>query len=237
MILDSDENKQRILAKFLEICPLEGFSDNSLSQAMILCKIDTKYQNLIFENGCFDLILYYIDQKNANLSQKIAKNDNFSQFKIRDKIRFALYELFENEKENRLVLQRLQQFYLNIKKGPRPVLLSLQHIAKISDFIWRAIGDKSTDFNFYTKRLTLSKIILQTFFVFMKDDSQDLYKTKKYIDLQIEKVMKFEKFKVKIKNISLDLKEKSQEIFIDENKKLKSIKRLIKDLPFIRLFN
>ena len=54
--------------------------------------------------------------------------------------------------------------------------------------IWFGINDKSTDFNFYTKRLTLAKIILRTLFVFVKDESADLMATKKFIDLQIEKL-------------------------------------------------
>ena len=114
--------------------------------------------------------------------------------------------------------------------------MAFKHAGKIADFIWIAIGDKSTDFNFYSKRLTLSKIILQTFAIFIKDESTDLENTKKFIDLQIEKVMKFEKFKAKIKNFSANFKEKSCEFFQDENGNIKPAKQVLQDLPFIRLF-
>ncbi len=242
MILDSLENKQKILVAFLEICPLEGFSDETLGKAFEKCEIDTKYQKLIFENGCFDLIFFYIDEKNRKLGQIIEKTANFKNFKIREKIRFALVNLFENEAKNKLVLTRLRNFYFDpknfasIQYGPRPLFYAFRHVAKISDFIWTAIGDSSTDFNYYTKRLTLSKIILQVFAVFIKDDSANLQKTKEKIDAEIEKVMKFEKFKAKIKNISADLKEKSCNFFHDDNSQMKSAKQILRDLPFIRLF-
>ena len=242
MILDSAENKQKILSNFLDICAFEGWSNATLSKACELAEIDQKFLNLIFENGCLDLIEFYIAQQNRKLSEIIAATPDFASFKVREKIKFALYNLFESEKNNQLALQRLRNFYFDFKNfagteyGPRPLFMAFKHVGKISDFIWDAIGDKSTDFNFYTKRLTLSKIILQTFAVFVKDESVDLNVTKKFIDLQIEKVMKFEKFKAKIKNLSTDLKEKSCEFFHDEQGNIKTPRQVLSDLPFVRLF-
>lgn len=242
MILDSTENKQKILANFLKIAAFEGWSNATLSKACELSSIDAKFQNFIFEKGCLDLIEFYIEEQNHQLSQIIAKTTDFKSFKVREKIKFALYNLFENEAKHQLALQRLRAFYLDFKNftttenGPRPLFMAFKHVGKISDFIWFAIGDQSTDFNFYSKRLTLSKIILQTFTVFIKDESTDLNKTKKFIDLQIEKVMKFEKFKLKIKKLSNGLKEKSCEFFYDENGNIKTPNQVLHDLPFVRLF-
>ena len=242
MILDSIENKQKILANFLNICAFEGWNEATLSKAFELSEVDVKFQNLVFENGCLDLIEFYIAEQNRKLCAIIEATPDFASFKVRQKIQFALHALFENEKPHRLALQRLQNFYFdvrnfsNIKQGPRPLFMAFKHAGKIADFIWIAIGDKSTDFNFYSKRLTLSKIILQTFAIFIKDESTDLENTKKFIDLQIEKVMKFEKFKAKIKNFSANFKEKSCEFFQDENGNIKPAKQVLQDLPFIRLF-
>lgn len=247
MILDSIENKQKILHNFLEIVQFDGWNDFTLSKAIELSDIDKKFQNLIFENGCLDLIEFYIEEQNRKLLQKIAQNNNFSALKVRQKITFALVTIFENEQKHQLALQRLRNFYLDaknfsqIKYGPKPLFLGLKHAAKMADFIWLAINDKSTDFNFYTKRLTLAKIILQSFFVFVKDDSGNLLKTKNFIDLQIEKVMKFEKFKSKIRGqvngVSKKLKHVSHEFLCDEAGNIKPVNKIIKDLPFIRLFN
>lgn len=242
MILDSTENKRKILANFLEIAAFDGWSNATLSKACELSAIDPKFLNLIFENGCLDLIEFYIEEQNNKLAEKIAATAGFAGFKIREKIKFALYNLFENEKKHQLSLQRLRGFYFDLRNlsnsqyGPHPLIMAFKHVGKISDFIWAAIGDKSTDFNFYTKRLTLSKIILQTFGIFIKDESHNLNKTKNFIDLQIEKVMKFEKFKAQVKNFSSGLKEKSCEFFYDDAGNIKAPKQVLQDLPFIRLF-
>ena len=64
--------------------------------------------------------------------------------------------------------------------------------------------------------------------VFLKDGDANLSKTKKFIDKEIEKVMKFEKFKVKTKEMTKNL-------VLDEKGHIKSPKEIIKNLPFLRL--
>jgi ubiquinone biosynthesis protein COQ9 len=104
----------------------------------------------------------------------------------------------------------------------------MRNCFKIADFIWREIRDQSTDFNFYTKRLTLAKIILRSLLVFVKDDSENFTKTKNFIDSQIANVMKFEKRKMQVKKIVTAA-------FLNENGGLKSPKEIVKNLPFFRL--
>jgi ubiquinone biosynthesis protein COQ9 len=234
VLLDSDQTKRQILSEFLKICVFEGWNNNSLLQALANCNIGAKFADLIFENGCLDVAEFYIEIQNQKAAAEIAKIENFELQKVRDKIRLALYARFAVEKNNQIVLQRLINFYFNlenlasVKMGPKPLLQSLKSCYKIADFIWNAINDQSTDFNFYTKRLTLSKIILRSLRVFVQDKSGDFTATKNFIDLEIAKVMKFEKCK-------LQLKKYVGEIFLDEKGELKSPKNIIKNLPFIRL--
>jgi ubiquinone biosynthesis protein COQ9 len=242
MIFDSIETKQKILSQFLELVEFDSWSEETLKKAIRNSNIDDKFQNLIFENGCLDLIKFYIDQQNIKSSQLIEKIPDFKNLKIRDKIKKSLYSRFEVELENKIALQRLVNFYLDpnnflsIKYGPKPLLQSLKSCYKIADFIWYNIGDKSTDFNFYTKRITLSKIILCSLFVFLRDDNSEFERTKRFIDIQIEKVMNFEKRKAKIKDMSSKVKSGFLEFILDENGLPKSPKKILKNLPFIRLF-
>lgn len=234
MLLDSTETKEKILHEFLKICAFEGWTNDALLQATTNCGISEKFANIIFENGCLEIAQFYIDSQNKKLSQKISEINDFHAQKIRDKIRLSLYIRFEIEKENRLVLQRLINFYLNPKNltsfemGPKPMLQGMKSCYKISDFIWKEINDQSTDFNFYTKRLTLAKIILRSLLVFIKDDKEGFAKTKNFIDSQIAKVMKFEKRKAQAKKFFTAT-------FANESGSLKSPREVIRNLPFFRL--
>jgi hypothetical protein len=113
-------------------------------------------------------------------------------------------------------------------QGAKPALQGIKSCYKIADFIWYELNDQSTDFNFYTKRMTLSKIILRSSLVFVKDESQNFNKTKNFVDSQIAKVMKFEKCKIQVKKFV-------SEAFLDQNGVLKSPTKIVKSLPFFRL--
>ncbi len=236
MLLDSFETKSMVLAEFLKICVFDGWNDEALEKSVKNCGIDQKFTNLIFENGLIDLINFYIESQNEKSLQSLP---DLSLEKIRNKIRFSLYARFEVEQENKLALQRLLAFYanpknfVNFKYGPRPIFNALHASYKVADFIWKNINDQSTDFNFYTKRLTLAKIILRSLFVFVKDESENFSVTKKFIDSQIEKVMQFEKFKAKLRNFQA--KSHFKQFFLDEEGFPKTPKEIIKNLPFFRL--
>jgi ubiquinone biosynthesis protein COQ9 len=65
------------------------------------------------------------------------------------------------------------------------------------DAMWRAVGDTSTDFNFYTKRATLAGVYGATAVRWFTDDGEDEKATDEFLAARIENVMQFEKFKAK----------------------------------------
>jgi ubiquinone biosynthesis protein COQ9 len=64
-----------------------------------------------------------------------------------------------------------------------------------ADRMWRLAGDTATDFNHYTKRMTLSAVYLSTLVTFVNDDSEDYADTRAFLDRRIDNVMQFEKVK------------------------------------------
>jgi len=73
------------------------------------------------------------------------------------------------------------------------------------DRMWRAVGDTSTDFNFYTKRAILAGVYSATLMRWFTDQSEDEAETKAFLDARIENVMQFEKFKAQVKERTKDL--------------------------------
>lgn len=228
MLIDSPETKEKILSEFLKICSFEGWTYEALIKAAKNCGINENFLPLIFENELLDLADFYLESYNQKSAEIFAK---FSANKIRDKIRFSLYARFEAEKENKIAIQRLINFYLDpknftsLKTGARPAIKGMQACYKIADFIWKNIDDQSTDFNYYTKRATLGKIIFRAIAVFLKDGNVN-----KFIDEEIEKVMRFEKIKSQVKKTFC-------EFVFDEKGSARSPKEVIKNLPFFRLFS
>ena len=67
-----------------------------------------------------------------------------------------------------------------------------------ADAIWTALGDVSDDYNWYTKRMTLSGVYSATVLYWLGDDSADNQATWDFLDRRIENVMQFEKMKAQV---------------------------------------
>ncbi|MEO0879331.1 MAG: COQ9 family protein, partial [Pseudomonadota bacterium] len=72
------------------------------------------------------------------------------------------------------------------------------------DRIWRGLGDKSTDFNFYSKRTILSGVWSTTFARWLADDTDELEATKSFLADRIANVMQIEKFKAQVQKTNID---------------------------------
>jgi ubiquinone biosynthesis protein COQ9 len=72
---------------------------------------------------------------------------------------------------------------------------------RTADRIWRALGDTSTDENFYSKRAILSGVLASTYARWFSDDSADHEATWAFLDARIDNVMQFEKFKARLKPV------------------------------------
>jgi ubiquinone biosynthesis protein COQ9 len=68
------------------------------------------------------------------------------------------------------------------------------------DAMWRAAGDVSTDFNFYTKRGILAGVYGSTLVRWFADASADEAATNEFLAARIDNVMQLEKFKAKAKH-------------------------------------
>jgi len=67
-----------------------------------------------------------------------------------------------------------------------------------ADAIWGALGDSSRDYNWYTKRATLSGVYSATALYWLGDQSPEHADTWAFLDRRIEGVLKFEKAKASL---------------------------------------
>jgi len=68
-----------------------------------------------------------------------------------------------------------------------------------ADRMWRLAGDTTTDFNHYTKRITLGGVYASTLLVWLDDKSEGLAETRAFLERRIADVMRFEKWKAQMR--------------------------------------
>ena len=61
--------------------------------------------------------------------------------------------------------------------------------------MWRAAGDRASDFSYYTKRAMLGGVYASTLLYWLSDSSEENQATWAFLDHRIENVMQIEKFR------------------------------------------
>ena len=88
--------------------------------------------------------------------------------KIREKIRGLVWRRLEIMGPAREAVRRA----LAILAMPQNLPLGLRVSWRTADLMWRIAGDTSTDFNHYTKRMTLGAVYASTLLAWLDDDSE-----------------------------------------------------------------
>jgi ubiquinone biosynthesis protein COQ9 len=111
--------------------------------------------------------------------------------KVRDRIRSMIWFRLELMAPAREAVRKA----LAILAMPQNVPLALRTGWRSADLMWRLAGDTATDYNHYTKRLTLSGVYASTLLAWLDDGSEGFADTAAFLDRRLGDVMRFEKWK------------------------------------------
>ena len=144
------------------------------------------------------------------------------------------------EKIKKLILIRLDlclpyreaiRSSLSLMALPKNSKQSLKILYTTCNYMWRLAGDKSTDFSFYTKRLSLSSIYASTLLFWLNDTSFKQEETEYFLDRRLKDVSMISKLKKPLnifQNISTNINVENDSLGI------KSIFNIIKSLNKIK---
>ena len=152
-----------------------------------------------FPKGLDDVLLNFLrlnEEKLINISR--LKKNIFTNLRVHEKIIFIIMEylkILNNYKKS------FKQLFVYMLINARFILAN-RVLFQIADQTWFISGDKSIDFNYYTKRLILMKVYLLTFLFWLKnEDTKNMDKTKVFVDKVIKRVLTFGKIKSRLKGL------------------------------------
>jgi ubiquinone biosynthesis protein COQ9 len=190
------ELQDRILKQALPLVVFEGWTAHTLRQAAIGAGLPAIDAERAFPGGVKECISYWSHQADVQLEATLASEYNLLSMKIRERIATAVMVRLQQHQPHREAVRRAIAYLAQ----PWNVPLSLQLLYRTVDTIWRAAGDRSTDYNFYTKRALLAKVYSTTTMIWLNDDSDAQEDTKEFLLRRIEDVMKIEKAKFAIRS-------------------------------------
>lgn len=152
-----------------------------------------------FPKGLDDVLLNFLrlnEEKLINISR--LKKNIFTNLRVHEKIIFIIMEylkILNNYKKS------FKQLFVYMLINARFILAN-RVLFQIADQTWFISGDKSIDFNYYTKRLILMKVYLLTFLFWLKnEDTKNMDKTKVFVEKVIKRVLTFGKIKSQLKGL------------------------------------
>jgi len=184
-----------VLMAALPHAAFDGFSASVLDKAGKEAGLGKAEVGRLFENGPVSLVEFYSTWADAEMEKKLAATD-LKAMKIRQRIAAAVKARLSVLKPHKEAARRAAA----LLSLPMNAALGAKLMYRTVDAMWRAAGDTSTDFNFYTKRGILAGVYGSTAMRWFNDTSADEKPTEEFLAARIENVMQFEKFKAKAKD-------------------------------------
>jgi ubiquinone biosynthesis protein COQ9 len=183
-----------VLGAALPHVVFDGFTDKVLARAADEAGVNKASLARLFPDGPLSLVEAFSIDADAKMEASLAALD-LKAMKIRARIAAAVMARIEALRPHKEAARRAAAF-LTL---PPHAALGAKLVWRTVDAMWRAVGDTSTDFNYYTKRGILSAVYTSTMMRWFTDTSPDETETSAFLAGRIENVMQFEKLKAQAK--------------------------------------
>lgn len=185
-----EQLRRRLALAVGENAVFDGWTRQAVDSAAQQLGVDPAQARLAMPKNQAAMIDTYIQEVDRGLEAYFTP-ERIAALKIREKIRALIWRRFDIMAPAREAVRRA----LAILAMPQNIPLALRISWRTADHMWRIAGDKSTDFNHYTKRMTLGAVYASTLLVWLDDQSEGWTDTAAFLDRRIDDVMKIEKLK------------------------------------------
>jgi ubiquinone biosynthesis protein COQ9 len=189
--------RARILDAFTAYAARLGWSDAAFAAAAKDAGLTAGEAALACPRGAVDLFDAFADRADHAM---LAALDNLDLASMRytQRVKAAVQVRLEAQAPYKEAARAMTRALARPTRTPEAARL----LWRTGDRIWRALGDTSTDENFYSKRAILSGVLASTYVRWFNDDSADGEATWEFLDARLANVMQFEKFKARLRPLS-----------------------------------
>jgi ubiquinone biosynthesis protein COQ9 len=185
-----EQLRRRLALAVGENAVFDGWTRQAVDSAAGQLGIDPVQARLAMPKSQPGMIDVYIQEVDRGLEAWFTP-ERIAGMKIREKVRALIWHRLEIMGPAREAVRRA----LAILAMPQNLPLAVRISWRSADLMWRIAGDTSTDFNHYTKRMTLGAVYGSTLLVWLDDQGEGWSETAAFLDRRIDDVMRFEKFK------------------------------------------
>ncbi len=185
---ETDALCEKLIDAALAHVPFDGWGDKALMAAASDLGTDAMLARNAFPGGATEMIEYHSLLADRRMVAAYAEADTTA-LKLREKVALAVRLRLEANMANREAIRRA----LTVLGMPLNAPLAARLLYRTVDAVWHAVGDRSTDYNFYTKRMLLAGVYSSTVLYWINDKSAEGEATWAFLDRRIADVMQIPK--------------------------------------------
>ena len=168
-------------------CRSTAGPENALAAAAAELGIDSEEARHAFPGGPVALVTYHAAYADRRMEDALAEAD-LAAMRVRERIAHAVRIRLEQNAAHREAIRAALPILAQPVNGPQ----ALASLYRTVDTFWFAVGDRTTDFGFYTKRALLAGVYLSTLLYWLNDGSEDSQATWGFLDRRIADVMRIQ---------------------------------------------
>lgn len=156
----------QLLEAVLAHVPFDGWSDEALAAGGRDVGLDEGGARLLFPGGVAEMVGAFSAWADMKMLEELARHD-LSAMGVTDRVELGVRARLDALEPHREAVSR----GLGVLALPGNCALGLQLTHETVDAVWHAAGDRSFDFNWYTKRATLGAVYSATVLYWLADVS------------------------------------------------------------------
>ena len=188
--------QDRILLATLPNVAFDGWTRRSLEAGAVDAGFERADGLRAFPGGMLEAIEHFADLGDRRMAEAVAAMD-LESMRIRERITAAVRARIEAVAPYREAARRATS-YLAM---PQNAGAALKATYRTVDAIWYAIGDRSADFSFYTKRALLAAVYGSTLLCWLSDESEDCAATWAFLDRRIAGVLEIPRARARVDQV------------------------------------
>ena len=181
-----DERKQTLLLEALKEIPFSGISDASLALGAERAGATQAELAAYFPEGPVSLVESFSHWADEHMAERMRLE---APERIRDRIAKAVRSRIEAIAPHKEAARRAAAFLALPQNAPLAARLLFDSV----DAMWRAAGDRSSDFSYSTTRALLAGVYGSTLVYWFSDSSDGNAESWAFLEARIDDVMKIQK--------------------------------------------
>ena len=176
----AERERERLIAAILPDVAFDGWTTRALRRAVRRLDMPEGEAVALFPRGAPDMVAAFSHWADREMLERLAREPEVPA-SLSGRVELALRLRFELLLPWREAVQR----GLAVLALPHHAPLAARLLYDTVDAIWRGVGDRSTDFSFYTKRATLAAICAAATLYWLDDRSPEFAETRAFIERRL----------------------------------------------------